>query len=82
MDLTDRDIALRRLTAAEEALARARNHTARQREIVATLEAAGRDTTQARALLATFEETQANRERVLAMLLQDLAQCGWKVGFP
>ena len=46
------------------------------------LEAAGQDTTQARALLATFEATQANRERGLAMLLHDLAQRGWKLGFP
>ena len=80
MDPRDRDIALGRLAAAEHAMARARDHTARQREIVAMLESAGQDTAKACELLASFEATEANRERVLAMLLHDLTERGWKLG--
>jgi hypothetical protein len=78
MDPIDHEMALRRLAATEEAVARARDHTARQREIVARLESAGQDTAQARQLLATFEATLANHERRLAMFLDELTQRGWK----
>ena len=78
MDPSDREIALRRLAAAEDAIARARDQTKRQREIVERLESAGQDPSQARQLLATFEATQATHERRLAMILNELTQAGWK----
>ena len=79
MDLNDREMALRRLAVTEEALARARDHAARQREIVAKLESGGHDPSQARQILATFEALQENHERRLAMLLDELARRGWKL---
>jgi len=82
MDPSERELALRRLALIEEAVARARNHAARQREIVTRLECTGHDPTQARQLLATFEATQANHERRLAMLLDELTRSGWKVAQP
>jgi hypothetical protein len=78
MDPTERETALRRLAAREGALARARDHAARQREIVKRLESAGQDAGQARQLLVTFEAAQANHARGLAMLLDELTRCGWK----
>jgi hypothetical protein len=79
MDVTDRDTVLRRLAAAEEAVVRARDHVARQREIVARIESAGHDPALARALLARFEAAHANHDRRLATLLAELTQCGWKL---
>src|ERR1051325_11573249 len=59
MDPSEGEIALRRLAAAEEAVARARDLAARQREIVARLESARHDTTHARQLLGMFETIRA-----------------------
>ena len=78
MHPSDREIALRRLAAVEEAIVRARDHAARQREIVERLESTGQDPSRARKLLATFEATQANHEQRLAILLNELTQRGWK----
>jgi len=78
MDPSEREIVLRRLAASEEAVARARDLTARQREIVTRLESATHDTTHARQLLGMFEAIQANHERRLAMLLDELTQRGWE----
>lgn len=78
MDGTDREMVLRRLAAAEEAVVRARDHAARQREIVARLECAGHDPSLARSILTTLEAAQANHERRLAALLDELALRGWK----
>ena len=82
MDPSECEIVVRRLATAEEAVARARNHTARQREIVARLEAAGHDPSIARQLLASFEATQANHERHLARLVDELTQRGWRLAKP
>jgi hypothetical protein len=82
MDPNERELVLRRLAAAEEAVARTRDQTARQREIVAKLETAGCDPRLARQLLATFEATRADHERRLAVLLDELTQRGWKCGAP
>jgi hypothetical protein len=79
---TDCEAGLRRLAAAEEAVTRARTHVARQRDIVAALEGAGRDPTQARTLLATFEAERAHHERQLALLLDELTARGWKILAP
>jgi len=78
MDPGECEIALRRLAAAEEAVARARDLTKRQREVVTRLESAGHNTNDARQLLGTFEAIQANHERHLAMFLDELNQRGWK----
>jgi len=78
MDPSEGEIALRRLAAAEEAVARARDLAERQREIVARLESARHDTTHGRQLLGMFETIRANHERRRAMLLDELMHCGWK----
>jgi hypothetical protein len=82
MDPSKCELVLRRLAAAEEAVARARDHAARQREVVSRLEAAEHDASNARQLLASFEAAQANHERRLAMLVDELTRCGWKLSEP
>ena len=60
------------LAKAERHVDEGHRHVAHQREIVASLERDGNDTTQARALLAQFEELQAmfiaDRDRLLREL--------------
>jgi hypothetical protein len=80
MASSEGEIVLSRLAAAEEELARTREHPARQREIVTNPESAGRDPGQARQ--ATFEAAEAKHARCLAMLLDELIQRGWKVAQP
>ncbi len=62
------------LAQAEEHIALGQHHIARQRELVAKLERAGSETTDARRLLANFETAQemhlAHRDRVLNALAQ------------
>jgi Fe2+ or Zn2+ uptake regulation protein len=80
IDPSGREMALRRLAAAEERVARARVRIARQREIVAKLESAGRDPADARKLLDALSAGLADCEQGLATLLNQLTRCGWQLG--
>jgi hypothetical protein len=68
----DRQQTKEHLALAEEHVALGATNVARQREIIAKLERDGHDATQARALLAQFEQLQAthvtDRDRLLSEL--------------
>lgn len=68
------------LRQAEEHVALGERHIARQREIVAELEADGHDVTEPRRLLALFEEVQAlhvqGRDRLQELVAQAAKPAG------
>jgi hypothetical protein len=68
----DRQQTMEHLALAEEHVRVGAKNVARQREMIAELERDGHDTTQARSLLAHFEQVQAmhvaDRERLLREL--------------
>ena len=68
----DRKMELDHLAIAEQAVALGDRHILREEQMIADLDRAGHDTTQARELLATYRLTQAehvaHRNRLLAML--------------
>ena len=68
----DRERKLRQLARAEKHVLEGQNHLERQRELIAELEAAGHDATQARSLLSIFERTQHAHQAHLRMLQRDL----------
>lgn len=63
------------LARAEKTVALGERHIEREEQMIADLDRAGHDTTQARALLATYRLTQvehiAHRNRILEMLRQN-----------
>ena len=70
----DRRMELDHLAVAERAVVLGERHIAREERMIADLDRDGHDTTQARALLATYRLTQAehiaHRNRILKMLQQ------------
>ena len=70
----DRKMELDHLAVAERAVAQGERHIEREERMIADLDRDGHDTTQARALLATYRLTQADhvahRNRLLKMLQQ------------
>ena len=70
----DRKMELDHLALAEQAVALDDRHILREEQVTADLDRAGHDTTQARELLATYRQTQAehvaHRNRILEMLRQ------------
>lgn len=70
----DRKMELDHLAVAERAVALGERHIEREERMIADLDRDGHDTTQARALLATYRLTQAehvaHRNRLLRMLQQ------------
>lgn len=70
----NREMELRHLALAEKAVAEGERHIQREEQMISELDRAGHDTSEARALLATYRRTQvqhvAHRNLILQMLHQ------------